>query len=87
MTIRENTDLQRKYFYSVKISNVITITGPRVVAEDLQEDPGRGWEALEVDREEQPLRPPPPLEEDEANSVTDSLIREHVTCHSCDINC
>ena len=50
------------------------------MAEDRQEDPERGWEALVEVREELPLRPPPPLEEDEANSVTDSLTREHVTC-------
>ena len=31
------------------------------------------------DREERP-RLLPPLGEDEANAVTDSLIREHVTC-------
>ena len=48
------------------------------MAEDHQEDPGRGWEALVEAREEQPLHPPLP-EEDEANSVTDSLIRDHVT--------
>ena len=60
--------------------------GLLAVAEDRQEDPERGWEALVEVREEQPLRPPPP-EEDEANNVTASLIREHVTCHSCDNNC
>ena len=49
------------------------------MAEDHQEDPGRGWEALVEAREERPLRPPLPLEEDEVKSVTDSLIREHVT--------
>ena len=49
------------------------------MAEDHQEDPGRGWEVLVEAREERPLRHPLPLEEDEANNVTDSLIREHVT--------
>ena len=49
------------------------------MAEDHQEDPGRGWEALVEAREGLPLHHPLPLEEDEVKSVTDSLIREHVT--------